>query len=429
MPQRVACSAVPSKRMIPMRLSCLFALWWLLLFPAHAWQTASPQAAAGPEPPTRVVVLGVDHAVQLVAERDRAGMLAAFVDRVAPDAVCVERAPEPFTRGDHYEFTYEIQDVLLPHARARGIALCPFDWEPPHEDQLLGWGVSLSQPPEIRAREGFQGFLSFPEPRKLARTLFFAEDRAALADVEAWIATPARQAARDLPRRMFLYRTFLQARRIAAAARQWRGGTLLVVVGEFHKHDLEAILADDPGIALVAPLTFGTPSADEAGRATTRAHRIAVASFNLLGVQAATGNVDRDWVGRELDALERERRDPETALLRTRHDLLGGRIDYAAAAARYRAIAADGDAVRRFTWDGVRDRNRLDSYFDPFGNLRVDQRARLELARTLHALGDRAGGDAMLDALRDELAPRQARQFDAYRAREADAVAGPVLAR
>src|SRR5690606_40033983 len=167
--------------------------------------------------------------------------------------------------------------------------------------QMLGWGVSLSQPPEIRAREGFQGFLSFPQPQKLARTLFSAEDPATLADVHAWIGTPAAQASRDLPRRMFLYRTFLQARGIAAAARQWRGGTVLVVVGEFHKHDIEAILADDPGIELVAPSVFGVPTAGEAGRATTRAHRIAIASFNLLGMQAATGNVDWHWVGRELD--------------------------------------------------------------------------------------------------------------------------------
>lgn len=400
-----------------MRLSVLL----LLFCPSLAWAASPP--APGPGDATRVAVLGVDHAVQLVAERDRPGMLAAFVDRVAPDAICVERAPEPFARDDHYEFTYEIQDVLLPHARARGIALCPFDWEPPHEDQLLGWGMSLSQPPEVRPREGFQGFLSFPRP-KLARTLFHAEDRAALADVHAWIGAPVAQASRDLSRRMFLYRTFMQARRIAAAARQWRGGMVLVVVGEFHKHDIEAILADDPGIELVPPSGFGAPSAEEAARATTRAHRIAIASFNLLGVQAATGNVDRDWVGRELDALERERRDAETALLRTRHDHLVGRIDDTSAAERYRAIATDPSAARPFTWDGVRDRGRVDSYFDPFGNLRVDQRARVELARILHARGDADAAHAALKTVREGLTARQRRQFDAYWQRESDVGGG-----
>lgn len=388
----------------------------LLLIPIAA---LSSKPAHDAPAPTRVVILGVDHAVQLVSEADQPGMLAAFVGRVDPDAICVERAPEPFARGDHYEFTYEIQDVLVPLARADGIALCPFDWEPPKEDTLVGWGADFSEPPEVRPAEGFQGFLAFPQPGKRARTLFAAEDRATLAEVDAWISTPAANASRDLPRRMYLYRTFLQARRIAAAARTEPGGTVLVVVGEFHKYDIEAILADDPAIVLVKPSSFGTPSADEVARATTRAHRVAIASFNLLGAQAATGNVDWPWVGRVLDALETQRRDPETALLRTRHAHLTGAIDGAAALERYAAIAADPGARRDFTWDGVLDQARIDSYFDPYGNLRIDQRARLEVAREARIAGDAARADESLASLRAELSPRQWRQLDAYWQREA----------
>lgn len=380
---------------------------------------ASPQAvaaatAAEPDAPARVIVLGVGHAAQLVAENDRPGLLAAFIERTAPDAICVERAPEPFARGDMYEFTYEIQDVVLPHARARGIAVCPFDWEPSHEDQMLGWGIDLTAPPEVREPGGFQGFLSFPQPEQLQRSLFSSDDRATLAEVEHWIATPAPEASRDLARRMYLYRTFMQARRIAQAARQRPGQTLLVVVGEFHKYDIEAILAGYPWLRVVQPSSIGAPTAEQTERATTRAQRVAIASFNLLGVQADSGNVNWDWVDRELQALERERRDAETMLLRIRHERLTGRIDDATAAARYRDIAADADAARRFTWDGVRDRSRVDSYFDPFGNLRIDQRARLEQARALRAQGENADAQALLDGLRNELTPRQGRQLEAY---------------
>lgn len=382
---------------------------------------AAPAAAAPSPAPAKVVVLGVDHAVQLVAEHDQPGMLAAFVERVAPDAICVERAPDKFARGDHYEFTYEIQDVLVPLARARGIALCPFDWEPPKTDAVLGWGFDLEALPELRQPSGYQGFLSFPQPRSLRRTLFHAEDRAALAEIEAWITTPAPRAGRDLPRRMFLYRTFLQARQVAAAARQHPGGTVLVVVGEFHKHDIEAVLADEPGIEVVAPSSWPAPTLAEAERATSRAQRFAIASFNLLGAQAASGSLDLDWIGRVLDALEADGGDAGTALLRVRHARLAGRIDGAAAIARYAAIAADPDARRDWAWNGVLDRSRVDSYFDPFGNLRIDQRAQVEIAREAAAAGDDARAAAALAAAREGLSPRKARQLDGYFARESEA--------
>lgn len=385
-----------------------------LLLPAR-----DATAADAPAPrPTRVVVLGVDHSVQLVSEADRPGLLAAFIERVDPDAVCVERAPEQFARGDHYEFTYEIQGVVVPYARAHGIDICPIDWMPPREDRMLGWGMDFSTPLEIRAKEGFQGFLSFPQPGKLERSLFAADDRKTLAEVDAWIHAWPQHAARDLPRRLYLYRTFMQARRIAAAAKQRPGQTVLVVVGEWHKYDIEAILADDDAIEIVQPTTFRLPDRAAAERNTTREHRIAIASFNLLGMQAATGNVDRDWVARVLDALEREREDPETRLLRTRHDLLTGRIDRDEAIARYRGIAADADARRAFTWDGVLDRTRIDSYFDPFGNLRIDQRARVEVARELYREGATGEAEALHADLSTELSPRKARQFDAYWKRE-----------
>ena len=373
-----------------------------------------PAAAKDTPVTTRVVVLGINHAAQLVSESDQPAALAAFVTRVAPQAVCVERAPEQFARNDHYEFTYEIQDVLVPLARARGISLCPFDWMPPAEDEVLGFGMSVSTVPEVRPS---RAFLAFPEPAALQRGLFHADDRKTLTKVEDWIRNFPEQVARDLPRRLYLYRTFLQAQRVAAAAKAHAGGTVLVVVGEFHKYDIEAILATTPGIEVVQPSQIGMPTAEQIVAHDQRSYRLAIAHFNLLGAQASTGNVDWDWVGRVLDALTRESDDAEIALLRTRYARLRGAMNREEAVAAYREIAGRADASRPAGWDGVVDRRRVDSYFDPFGNLRTDQRARLELAREL-GKEDADAVETIRAALAKELTSRQALQFDAYWARE-----------
>ena len=72
---------------------------------------------------TEIVVLGVAHAGMLVAESYQPAVLRAYIDRVQPDAICVERSPEEFARGSHYEFTYEIQSLVVPYARAQQIPI------------------------------------------------------------------------------------------------------------------------------------------------------------------------------------------------------------------------------------------------------------------------------------------------------------------
>jgi hypothetical protein len=175
---------------------------------------------------TRVVILGVGHSTQLVEERQQPAALRAFFDRVAPDAIGVERAPQEFERGDQYEFTYEIQYLAVPYARERGIPLHPIDWIPPREDLLLGFGVDLETPPEVRS--GWRGFLSFPDPADVRLPLFFADSQADREHRrEPWLAE-WEPASRDLPRRLFLYRTFLQAQRIPRAAALHREDLLAV---------------------------------------------------------------------------------------------------------------------------------------------------------------------------------------------------------
>jgi len=386
---------------------------WHLALACLLSLVALPATAKEVPATTRVVVLGVNHAAQLVSESDQPAALAAFVTRLAPQAICVERAPEQFARNDHYEFTYEIQDVVVPLARARGISLCPFDWMPPAEDEVLGFGMSISTLPEVRPA---QAFLAFPEPAALQRGLFHADDRKNLAKVDDWIRNVPAQAGRDLPRRLYLYRTFLQAQRIAAAAKAHAGGTVLVVVGEFHKYDIEAILASKSGIEVIQPSQIGLPSVEQVAAHHQRDYYLAIARFNLLGAQAATGNVDWDWIGRVLDALTQSD-DAEVALLRTRYARLRGTMSRENAIAAYREIANRAGTSQLAGWDGVLDRQRVDSYFDPFGNLRIDQRARVELAREL-GNGEADATETIRAALHKELTPRQARQFDAYWARD-----------
>ncbi|HEY0594197.1 hypothetical protein, partial [Sphingopyxis sp.] len=303
---------------------------------------------------------------------------------------------------------------ILPWAAKSGAEICPIDWMPPIDDQLLGFGLDLDAPPETRKAQGFQGFLTFPDRKILDWDFFSAEDPAVLAPPQKWASEPAPRADRDLPRRLYLYRTFMQAQRIRAIAHKRKGETVVVVVGYFHKPDIEAILKTDPAIDLVSPTSLGQPDDRAVHAATTAEHRAAILSFNLLGMQAATGVVNRDWVARVLADFTGEAPSPEAQLFHTRHAVLSGTITLSDAARRYEAIANDAAAARPFGWDGVKDRARIDSFFDPFGNLEVRQRARIELARTLFAQGKAARARQLLDRLASELSPRKALQLRGY---------------
>lgn len=361
--------------------------------------------------PTTVVVLGVSHTAQLVAESYQPAWFRAFYDRVKPAAFAIERSPEQFARNDHYEFTYEIQYLTLPYARAHGIPTHPVDWYPSLDDQLLGFGIDVDAPPLLRAKSGFQGFLTFPDSSSLRETFFYADAPAYAAEQRRWYDVVPEQVSRDMPRRLFLYRTFMQARRIRQAAALYRGRTLLVVIGSMHKDEIERILRDDPGITIVQPNTLGAPTAADVQRAIHDDDRYAIASFNLLGMQSGTGVVDWAWLRRVVDALPQD--SPEATLFRTRLAVLTGAMPAERAASAYAAIVRNaGDAT--FHWTGVKDRRRLDSFLDPFGNLGVAQRASLEEARERYKLKDAAGGDAIRARLRNALAPAMQAQLDGY---------------
>lgn len=359
-----------------------------------------PAQPSDPAPVTTLVILGVEHAAQLVGRAYHPGYFRAFFDRLRPAAICIERSPEEFARGDYYEFTHEVQHIAVPYARTNRVELCPIDWLPSRDDERLAFGrLEVVELPAVRQPRGFQGFLVL-DSTALRRTLFYADSAQDRAVHGAWYDKPRAEGWSDFPRRLGLYRTFMQAMRIRAAARAHAGDTVLVVVGSMHKDDIERVLTGDAGIRVVQPSALAATAPADADRQLTTTDLYAIATFNLLGVQPTLGPVDWAWVGDVLDRLERAAgRTPEVRLLRTRHSVLRGTLAPDDAIASYGQIAQQAQPAARFTFTGVEDARRIDSYFDPFGNLGVRQRAVVEQAREQV----RAGRTARARELRREL--------------------------
>ena len=375
--------------------------------------TGSISNANANDDTTEITILGVAHSGMLVAKSYRPAVLRAYIDRVKPDAICIERSPEQFARGSYYEFTYEIQGIAVPYAREQGIELCPIDWMPAADDQLLAFGVDLQDTPFVRSAQSYANFLTYSDAKALSRSLFFAEPEAATKSYRDWYSTVPEKPRYDFARRLFLYRTFLQSMRVAKAARQHPGGKILVIIGAMHKDDMQNILADEHGVRVVSPEHFGYPGTAQIEAQVRTADLAAIATFNLLGAQAQSGNVDWAWLRQVVKRLQSRQPGPESQLLRTRLDVLTGAIEPSDAVERYRAIQADaGDAS--FTWTGVLDHRRVDSFADPFGDLSVQQRAKLEEGRELFKLGNRQAATAIRDQLAADLTPLKAGQLRAY---------------
>ena len=391
----------------------MVGLRWMMVV-LLAW--ATPLVAAENQPaPTEVVVLGVDHTAQLVNRRQQPAAVRAFLASVSPAAICIERSPERFARGDHYEFTYEIQNIVVPWARKTRTPLCPFDWLPSADDSALALGIDdLERPPLLRSPSGFQGFLTFPDPETRTAGLFYADGDALRAKVRTFYTAHPEKPGGDFARRLFLYRTFLQARGIERAAREHPGGRLLVVVGHMHKDDIEGILASYPRIRVIQPSAIAKePTAADILRHQKPEDLFAIGTFNLLGMESRGGAVDLGWMQDVVRALEQRRPGAETRLLATRLAELRG-MGRTEALKAYLDIA-DRAGTQPFTWDGVKDRSRIDSFFDPFGNLTVGQRARLEAARLQYLIGRPKEADAIRNALRAELKSSvMEAQFDGY---------------
>ncbi len=367
--------------------------------------------------PTKLVVLGTDHSAQLVAESYQPAVFRAFFDRAHPDAMCIERPPEEYLRDGYYaEYGYEARYLAPRWARERGIAIYPIDWVLPADDQWLVWGVpDVDGPPFLRTAGYVRSLMHFGEEAHHL-DLFFAEAKGPRQRVAAWYDQPRQPGERDFPRRLGLYRTFLQAMRIKTVARKHPGGTVLVMIGYFHKGDVEGVLGGTPSLEIVQPSTFGYPAPDEVEAAIRREDLFAILSFNLLGVQSKQGLVDWDWLHRSFSRLEGAGLTAELLLLRTRMAVLHSGLPPREAIEQYGQARVMAGAGEHFTFDGVVDRRRIDSYYDPFGNLTIHERALLEQAREYHKLGR---ADAVRERLRElrgvaRASDIQGRQLEAY---------------
>lgn len=361
----------------------------------------STGVAAPATPRTRLVILGADHSAQLVGRRNHPGYLRVFLDRLRPNVICIEQPPEEYARGVFYfEGTYEQQYVAVPYALAHKIELRPIDWIPSRDDERLAFGrLEVVDVPPIRPPNDFQAFQTL-DSASYNRSFFFADSTPWRDEARAFFDTP-HPGRRDFSRRLDLYRTYMQAMRIRAVALQRPGATVLVVVGAMHKDDLERTLADDKLIEIVQPSALVTSiDSASADAALTEGDRWAVAQLNVMGVQSAKGPVDWPWVERVIAALSPAAADrAELRMIRTRLAVERGRLTPAQAIPVFATISADSSANPRFSFTGVQDARRVDSYFDPFGNLSVRQRAIVEEARMHAALG----AEARVRALRDRL--------------------------
>ena len=360
--------------------------------------------------------MGVQHSAQLVAESYQPAVFRAFIDKVKPDAVCIERSPQEFARNDFYEFTYEQQYLVVPYARKNKIPLYPIDWLPQAEDTTLAFNIAdLEKPLFIRRPEGFLGFTSFKDKDTLETDLFYAETEDNIASQKEFANQPAANARFDFARRLYLYRTFMQAMRILRAAKEHQGETVLVIIGSLHKNNIEEILKGEQSLEIIQPSTFGKPAAENIKRNITTADLFAIAAFNFLGIQAKTGNVDWEWMKNVLEELEkRAGKTPETILLKTRLQVLTKKISSQEALNKYKQAFESVDDKKQFSWNGVKDFSRVDSYFDPFGNLTIKQRLNLEMARENYKLKQTSSAENIFRQLREQLPIQKSKQLEAY---------------
>lgn len=366
---------------------------------------------------TKVVILGVAHSTQLLSRLHHPGVFRAFYDHISPQAICIERSPEKYLASDYYEFAYEQQYLTIPYCTDKRIPLYPIDWYPSLEDDRLVGGTSFDheEPPVIRRKNDFIGRHGcFPYEQVFNFDFFFAdrcEDEMLKKDQE--MLDKRVPGINDYWRRLVLYRTFMEAMRIKEVAKKHKGQTILVVIGGFHKPDLEGILSDVKEIEIVQPSSYGQPSQ---AQPLTLTEMFAIATYNLLGVQSKYGAVDWEWINIILNQLEELATSEEVILLRTRSNVLQNKVKNEEAIEQYKRICQSISRKKRLTFHGVKHKNRIDSYFDPFGYLPIKNRAELEMAREYYKLKNYAKSNEIKKILikNNELTWLQKVQIEGY---------------
>jgi len=344
---------------------------------------ASTLAVLGQKP--KVVILGVGHSTQLINYNHQPAAIRAFINKVKPSAICIERSPEEFSRNDFYEFTYEQQFAVVPYAKENNIPLYPVDWIPSETDSELGFGIKdLSVPRFVRQKEGFLGFTTFTEKRDFEDDLYFAEKEDYVKRITSWYSSQPEKTAFDLPRRMFLYRTFLQSRRIQKVLENYSStDTILVVIGAFHKNDIENNLMEQ-GYQIIQPSAFGNTNQQEIDEEFRKQDGYSILSFNLLGMQSQIEKTNEKLVDYAFAKFGNDE-SIELEFFKIRRAVVFEKIPSKKALNLYQVLLGK-IGNENWSWNGVKDETRIDSYFDPFGNLTLKDRIRLEIAREYRKL-------------------------------------------
>lgn len=362
---------------------------------------------------SKVVVLGVGHSSQLINYHQQPAAIRAFINKVKPSAICIERAPEEFAKNDFYEFTYEQQYLTIPYSIENKIPLHPIDWMPPESDTELGFGIkNLEVPRFIRQKEGFLGFTTFSEKKDFEDSLYFADKKSYAEGIASWYSLHQDKTASDLPRRMFLYRTYLQAGRIKKVLENYSGSdTILVIVGAFHKNDIEKNLSEN-GYSIIQPSSFGVISESDIRDQFRKEDAYAILSFNLLGMQSHLRKINEKLVECAFEHLANEK-SVESQFLEVRRSVLFEKITSRQSIVRYLELL-DKAEQEQWVWTGVKDKSRIDSYFDPFGNLSLKDRIRLELAREYRKCSKLKDFQKHFDIISSNLSPYKKAMFDIY---------------
>lgn len=361
---------------------------------------------------SKLIVLGVNHAYQLVSRECQPAVYRAFFDRVNPDLIGIQRTPEKYARMDLQEYAYEQKEIILPYALQKGIPIFPFDWNASSNDQLLVFGINDSdQPAFVRGENSLKKFVSFSN---LKEGIFHSEQKDVIKQNNEWIQTKS-SGEKDFTRRLFQYRTFMQAMSIKAIAEERLGETILVVVEHRHKVDIESILSNNSSIEIIQPSKFGYPTDQEISQQKDLKDAFAICSFNILGLQA-THEIDMSWVEENLNMLRKHDCTSEVKLLEVKLELLKETITDTEAIKRYIELEKGLNYYQRFTYTGVKDKTRIDSYFDPFGNLSVKNRLRIELGKSFYNIKQKDKVDVLKEEIlsMSSLTIFQEKQLEAY---------------
>jgi len=328
-----------------------------------------------------VVILGVSHSAQLFVQDYRPAILRGWLANASPDVIAVELTPSRFDSKNYYDFTYEIQGVVIPFANEFGIGLAPFDWEPAKKEGRLMFGFDLFHTPTIRPSRGWRSFLSFTgDESELVKHFYIGDQNSIRKRLEGWMDTPATSPQAEAARRLYLYRTFLQARNIEQIARNNLGKRIVVVVGYMHQPDLERVLASSEVVRLISPSEFSVPEAQTLKQYERNEDLYAIAWANLFSTHSELHGFDTEWIKNVLHEIKGLDEGSEYKILKLKYEQRLSAEVSVSQLISWISLAESISLNDEPSWRGGISETRVDSDFEPFSALSLRQRAFHEAA-------------------------------------------------